>query len=162
MIATCVINDPGFIFSAAHAGLHDGTYEPLHGHTFTVTVRVTGELDAYGMIIDFAAVKHTMRDLVRPLRRRVLLADRPAAGELRVIDRELHVTAPAKRYVFPADDTVLLPVPNTTTEAIAGFLLDGLLADIGDRPGLHRVELELAEAPDTSAVVTAELPGGRT
>jgi 6-pyruvoyl-tetrahydropterin synthase len=28
-----------FDFSAAHAGLHDGELEPLHGHTFQVTLR---------------------------------------------------------------------------------------------------------------------------
>jgi 6-pyruvoyl-tetrahydropterin synthase len=32
-----------FVFSAAHAALHGGQLEPLHGHTFTVTLRLHGE-----------------------------------------------------------------------------------------------------------------------
>jgi hypothetical protein len=51
---------------------------------------------------------------------------------------------------------VLLPVPNTTTEQIAAWLL-GELLPLLDAPGLRRADLILAEAPDTSATVTARL-----
>jgi 6-pyruvoyl-tetrahydropterin synthase len=33
--------DGTFAFCAAHAGLHDGQFEPLHGHSFTVTLPCT-------------------------------------------------------------------------------------------------------------------------
>ena len=61
MPAAITIGGTGpFQFSAAHAGLHDGEFEPLHGHTFTVTLRLHGELDGCGMVADFQAVKKAL------------------------------------------------------------------------------------------------------
>lgn len=34
------------MFSAAYCGVHDGRSERLHGHMFTVVLRLSGELDA--------------------------------------------------------------------------------------------------------------------
>jgi hypothetical protein len=42
---TIEIGGTPFVFCAAHAGLHDGEFEPLHGHTFAVTLRLSGNLD---------------------------------------------------------------------------------------------------------------------
>lgn len=47
---TIEIGDGPFVFCAAHAGLHDGQFERLHGHTFTVTLRLHGSLGAAGML----------------------------------------------------------------------------------------------------------------
>jgi 6-pyruvoyl-tetrahydropterin synthase len=46
-----------FAFSAAHAGIHDGTMEPLHGHTFIPTATLIGACDGAGMVVDFHQVK---------------------------------------------------------------------------------------------------------
>lgn len=64
--------------------------------------------------------------------------------------------------MFPLADVVLLPVPNTTTEELAGYLLDAVLfrlAGAGPREagGSRSVELELAEAPDVRATVHTEI-----
>ena len=52
--------DGKFAFSAAHAGLHAGEFEPLHGHSFTVTLRLHGEPDETGMVCDFTDVKNAL------------------------------------------------------------------------------------------------------
>lgn len=62
----------------------------------------------------------------------------------------MSIAAGRKRYVLPAEDVVVLPLVNTTTEAIAGYLLDRVLPYLHGY-GLTTVELELSEAPDTSA-----------
>jgi 6-pyruvoyl-tetrahydropterin synthase len=71
--------DGTFAFSAAHAGLHDGQFEPLHGHSFTVTLRLHGEPDLTGMVCDFGAVKAALAAVITPLRRRTLMPARPLA-----------------------------------------------------------------------------------
>ena len=55
--------DGTFSSSAAHAGLHDGQFEPLHGHTFTVTLRLHGEPDQTGMVCDFSVIKAALVSL---------------------------------------------------------------------------------------------------
>jgi 6-pyruvoyl-tetrahydropterin synthase len=146
-----------FAFSAAHAGLHGGQFEPLHGHSFTVTLRLHGDLDQAGMVCDFSMVKGALAAVIAPLRRRTLMPARPPGGRCGEQDGQVVIECGAKRYSLPAGDVVLLPVVNTTTEAIAGWLLDRLIPSIAV-PGVHLAELVLAEAPDTAVVVSAQ-PG---
>ncbi|WP_433186195.1 hypothetical protein [Actinoallomurus sp. CA-150999] len=56
----------------------------------------------------------------------------------------------------------LLPLVNTTTEAIAAYLLDELRPCLWDLPGVQLVELHLAEAPDTAVTVSVDLAAVRT
>lgn len=121
--AITIGGDGTFVFSAAHAGLHDGEFEPLHGHTFIVTLRLQGELDRAGMICDFTDAKAALAAAIEPLRRRVLMPAAPRGGRCTPEDEQILIECGVKRYSFPAGDMTLLPVANTTTESIAGWLL---------------------------------------
>lgn len=158
MPAAITIGGTGpFQFSAAHAGLHDGEFEPLHGHTFTVTVRLRGDLDGCGMLADFHAVKKALTGAIGPLRRRTLMPARPSGGRCRTEDGQVFIECGTKRYSLPAGDVTLLPVTNTTTESIAAYLFDQVLPQLRHHPGLLRAELTLAEAADTAATIGADL-----
>lgn len=158
MSAAITIGGTGpFQFCAAHAGLHDGEFEPLHGHTFTVTLRLHGELDDWGMLTDFQAVKKALTEAIEPLRRRTLMPAQPPGGHCRTEDGQLFIECGTKRYSLPAGDVTLLPMPNTTTESIAAHLFDQVLPQLRHAPVLLRAELTLAEAADTTATVSADL-----
>lgn len=159
---TIEIGGSPFVFSAAHAGLHGGEFEPLHGHTFTVTVRLTGDLDETGMLTDFHVVKKALAAVIDPLRRRTLMPAHPPGGSCVQEDGQVFIECGAKLYGLPAEDVVLLPVVNTTTEAIAAHLLEQLPPYVRDEPGLARIELTVAEAPDTRATAWFDLVGDRT
>ena len=145
-----------FAFSAAHAGLHDGEFEPLHDHSFTVTLRLHGEQDDAGMVCDFTAAKNALAAVIAPLRRRTLMPARLAGGRCEQDGGQVVIEYGDKLYSLPAGDVMLLPVTNTTTEQIAGWLLGELVPAL-TAPGLRLAELVLAEAPDTAATVTARL-----
>lgn len=145
-----------FVFCAAHAGLHDGQFEPLHGHTFTVTVRLHGHLDSAAMLADFQNVKNALAEVIAPLRRRTLMPANPPGGSCRLDDGQVVVECGGKRYSLPAEDVTLLPVVNTSTEALAGHLLARLLPRVRS-PGIERAELALAETPGTAATAAADL-----
>jgi len=58
-----------FRFGAAHAGLHGGQFEPLHGHTFVASLRLYGLRDPrIGILVDFAAAKDALRVAISPVR----------------------------------------------------------------------------------------------
>ena len=152
--------DGTFAFSAAHAGLHDGQFEPLHGHTYTVGLRLHGDAGAAGMLTDFRVIKQALREAIAPLRRRTLMPQHPPGGSCRVEDGQVIFACGTKHYSLPAEDVVLLPVTNTTTEAIAAWLLDQLLTRM-DAPGVQLAELVLAEAADTCVTVSAQPGAGR-
>jgi 6-pyruvoyltetrahydropterin/6-carboxytetrahydropterin synthase len=150
-----------FVFSAAHTGLHDGEFEPLHGHTFTVTLHLRGEPASSGMLADFRLVKKTLAGLIAPLHGRTLMAARLPGGRCRTQDGQMLIECGAKHYSLPAQDVLLLPVVNTTTEAIAGYLLGQVLPSVTGQPGLTWAELTLAEAADSAATVSAGLGSTR-
>ena len=157
--ATLAIGGNGkFTFSAAHAGLHDGEFEPMHGHSFSVMLRLHGEPDETGIVYDFTKAKDLLAAVIAPLRRRTLMPVSPPGGCCQHDGNQVVITCGTKRYSLPATDVVLLPVPNTTTEQIAAWLLAQVMPALG-APGVRLAELVLAEAADTSATVTAR-PGG--
>ncbi len=150
-----------FGFSAAHAGLHGGLFEPLHGHTFGVTLRLSGTPDPVaGMLVDFAVVKAALRAAIGPLRRRTLMPAEAPGVTVRVADGRVVACDGRKRYDLPAEDVTLLPLANTTTEEIAGWLLGRVLPSLCEVAGLRRVELAVSEAPDTTAAATVDLAPG--
>jgi 6-pyruvoyl-tetrahydropterin synthase len=160
MPVTITISGGTFHFSAAHAALHDGQFEPLHGHTYTVSLHLYGEPGDSGMLTDFRHVKEALREVLAPLRSRTLMPLHPPGGSCRAEGGQVLIECGAARFSFPAGHVRLLPVPSTSTEAIAGWLLSQLVPRLDGQAGLSRVDLTLAEAADTSATVTAVLPAG--
>lgn len=157
MTTTITIGRGEFTFSAAHSGIHDGCFERLHGHTFTVAVHLTGTPDAGGMVVDFVAVKAALRAVLAPMRKRTLFAlDTPEVTIERHSDQVV-VTGAGKHYSLPAEDVLLLPTTSTSTEAIAAYLLDRVMEQLPPSPGLAKVEIELAESPTSSARVEVSL-----
>lgn len=135
------------VFSAAHFITFDGNIcERLHGHNWRVAVEVEGPLDDNGYVFDFIALRDETQNLVAELDHRMLL---PTSHPLiQVIDDGTEVTArfEQRRWVFPRDECVLLPVANTTAELIAGWMAERLADAIRQRPGHHvrllRVDVE--------------------
>ncbi len=104
MLTTLEMARADFGFYAAHIALYNGEVEPLHGHTFQVSLRVSGEPDTSGMVAEFSDIKPAMRDAVAPLRRRTLVPGQ--APELQITSKNdsLSITAGRKLYVLPAED----------------------------------------------------------
>jgi 6-pyruvoyl-tetrahydropterin synthase len=140
-----------FDFSAAHSRLHGGKFESLHGHTFQVALRLSGEVDNTGTLVDFGQIKQALRKAIAPLRCRTLMPG--FAPEMKMVRESdmLSIALGGKSYVPPADDVVVLPLVNTTTEAIVGYLLGEVLAHLS-REVLAAAELEVSESPSKSAI----------
>lgn len=155
---TVVIGGSDFRFSAAHTGLHNGQFEPMHGHTYIPTLTLTGVPDHAGMVADFRAVRAALRSAIAPIRSRTLLAgDAGPASPVRDHD-SVRFTDGVKTYVLPVDDVVVLPTTNTTTEQIAAYLL-AQVAEALSASGVRRAVLDLEESPGTTVTVTTTIPG---
>jgi 6-pyruvoyltetrahydropterin/6-carboxytetrahydropterin synthase len=63
-----------YTFAAAHAIRgHTGGCENLHGHNYRVRVHLrAAELDALGMVLDFAALKAIVQEVLGPFDHRVI------------------------------------------------------------------------------------------
>jgi len=122
---TVSITKEDLVFAAAHFITFAGhRCEKLHGHNYRASLLVEGGLEENSwFVVDFSAVKKIMRALTAGLDHRVLLPrDNP---KLAIAEKNgsVHVAFEGQpRYVFPAGDCVILPIPNTTVEMLAQYL----------------------------------------
>ena len=141
-------------FAASHfISFGVGGCVSLHVLNFRVGVTLTGVLDRHSLVYDFFALKRDMEGLLSELDHRLLLPASNPDLELVETGSEVEVRHGDRRYVFPASDVVVLPIPNTTAEKIAEYL-GGRLARELRKAGadtIEQLEVEVEETPGQSA-----------
>lgn len=159
---TIALAKEDFKFSCAHFTLF-GTEEAelLHGHNYQVRLEVEGtSLDELGILIDFGRAKSAVRTLCAELDSRTLIPiDSPllaiaATGD--GVDASVEVRYDTRRYVFPREDVLLLPLVNTTVELLARWLWQRL-AEILTDPPLVALAVEVSETAGQSCRFRAAL-----
>ena len=129
------------VFSAAHFITFNGNIcERLHGHNWRVAVEVEGPLDENGYVFDFIALRDATQVIVAELDHRMLLPTSHPLIQVTTDDREVTARFHDRRWVFPKEECVLLPIPNTTAELIARWMAGRLLETIRSQSG-HQVEI---------------------
>ena len=136
------------VFSAAHFITFNGNIcERLHGHNWRTAVEVAGPVDENEYVFDFIALRDELQSIVNELDHRVLLPTGHAQIRVEETEREVEARFEDRRWVFPREDCKLLPIPNTTAEAIARWIGERLLSQLNAR-GPHRlswVQVEVEE-----------------
>lgn len=129
------------VFSAGHFITYSGNIcERIHGHNWRVAVEVEGGLDENGYVFDFIALRDAVQKIVLELDHRMLLPTRHPTIHVTTDDRETTARFEDRRWVFPKDECVLLPVANTTAELIADWIAGRIRAELARTPG-HRVDV---------------------
>ena len=124
------------IFSAAHFITFNGNIcERLHGHNYRVFAEVYGPLDENQYVIDFIALRDTLKEITTELDHHMLLPTDHPEIQVAVQENEVEVTFEDRRWVFPRGDCILLPVANTTAELLARYLGQELLDRLKKRTG---------------------------
>lgn len=136
------------VFSAAHFITFNGNIcERLHGHNWRLAIEVEGQLDRNGYVFDFIALRDAAQALVAQLDHRMLLpASHPT---IQVTSDEHEVTAQFenRRWVFPREECVILPIANTTAELIGQWLAERLAEQVRAQPeqAVDRLRVDVEE-----------------
>ncbi|MEM2282142.1 MAG: 6-carboxytetrahydropterin synthase [Candidatus Hadarchaeales archaeon] len=146
----------GIRFSAAHLIAGHGKCERLHGHNWSVSVSVEGEVDEGGMVLDFLELRKVLEEECSKLDHRVLLPERSQHLRMGRVAGGFRVEAAGKEYLFPEGDILLLPLREVTAEELARLLGERVLERIGS-PNLKRVEVRVEESPGQFAVFSRTL-----
>jgi len=156
------------VFSAAHFITFNGDVcERLHGHNYHVTAEIHGPLDENHYVVDFIAVRDALQKIVDALDHRVLLPTEHPTIHVAELDAEaptndnddsdsdgeaasaagrptqILAQHAARRWTFPREDCVLLPVANTTAELLARYIAGELLTALPTPPA--RLEIAVDE-----------------
>ena len=150
-----------FKFSAAHFLIFpDGSAERLHGHNYRVFVEIEAALTQFGLVMDFVQVKPVVRELVDELDEHWLL---PGTHPVLKVDprsdgvTEVHYEG--RYYAAPTEDVIVLPINNTSSENLAGWLGRELRKRLSERfedIRVARLRVAVEETRGQSGVYTYE------
>jgi dihydroneopterin triphosphate aldolase (PTPS-III) / 6-pyruvoyltetrahydropterin synthase len=154
-----------FKFNAAHFVAFDGFRERLHGHNYTVSVRLfgSGRIGADGYLIDFGDVKGVVKSVCKSLNEHFLC---PTLSDVMHIDEvEGNVTLKCQDgafFSFPRSDCAMLPIVHATTEELAVYLYSEILSRFGTEQllqrNIHSMEVNVSEAPGQDASFRLRIP----
>jgi 6-pyruvoyltetrahydropterin/6-carboxytetrahydropterin synthase len=118
----------------------------LHGHNYGVRAEVAGALDENQYVIDFIAFRDSLAEIVKRLDHHVIL---PTQHEMILVSEdgdEIVTRFGNKRWIFPKEDCMLLPIVNTTAEKIAWWIGTELREKLKPTtPGLSYLEVSVDE-----------------
>jgi 6-pyruvoyltetrahydropterin/6-carboxytetrahydropterin synthase len=147
-------------FAAAHMATFGGDCEPLHGHNYDLFVEVEGDLTEESWVIDFGLIKRLARELCERLDHRFLLQrdsrlllSEEADGLWRVRFGD------NRRYEFPSQDVLALPIDNTTAERLAEWFHSEIASalEINGARNILRLSIGVEEMPGQSGWYAAPL-----
>ncbi|MCL2743688.1 MAG: 6-carboxytetrahydropterin synthase [Planctomycetaceae bacterium] len=132
--------------------------EALHGHNFKVRAEVAGPLNDQLCVIDFIAAFDTLKHICEQLMHKVLIPKEHDFIKCTIRKGIVEVSIPPLQWSFPEYDTCLLPVKNTTTEAIAEYIAVTFRQNLEEMKAFHQpssrysITVYLEESPGMWAV----------
>ncbi len=137
-----------FKFSCSHFTiLSSSKAERLHGHNYQVRVSIkVREIDPkLGLAFDFNSVKPLIRAFCDELDERILLPGKSEYLKIESGKSGVDVQFGKKRYAFPAEDTLTLPLVNITTEELSRFAAERLVRDMKSLPHWTHLKVSVEE-----------------
>ncbi len=134
-----------FVFSAAHfITFASDICERIHGHNYGVRASVEGPLDENRYVVDFIALRDAVLAETQQLDHHVVLPRDHAEIKVTSDDRETTATFRDRRWVFPNEDCVILPVVNTTAEEMARVIAERVIERTKEKFGSALTWIEVA------------------
>jgi 6-pyruvoyltetrahydropterin/6-carboxytetrahydropterin synthase len=133
-----------FNFASAHFLIFaNGQREPLHGHNYQVSVKIEGELDRAGVVLDFITFKPMVKRICDALDHRTLIQTESPTIQVRRRANEVEVRYRRQKIILPKQDVILLPLANTSTELLAEHVANQIRRQV--RQKFHGTKLRCIE-----------------
>jgi 6-pyruvoyltetrahydropterin/6-carboxytetrahydropterin synthase len=154
-----------FKFSAAHFLIFpDGSSERLHGHNYRVRVEIEARLTPHGLVLDFKQVKPVVREICDELDEHWLVpGEHPVLRHQRRPEGVTEVRYRALFYAAPSEDVLVLPINNTSSENLAGWMARELRRRLAQRfvdVDITRLRVSVEETSGQAGVYTYEKGSG--
>ena len=146
-----------FKFSSAHFLIFNATEaEMLHGHNYQVEIKLYGpepaDYQAQGYFVDFSVIKKTIKAHCDIWDEHVLLpAKHPDMKYKKSVDEknyEIHFRD--RFYSLPVQETLWLPITNTSVEQLSMLLAENLFAEFKSL-GVTGITIDIQETLGQSA-----------
>jgi 6-pyruvoyltetrahydropterin/6-carboxytetrahydropterin synthase len=146
-LTTLYIDKESHKFSAAHYTIFSATErERLHGHNYSVSVKIVAPMGGNGFSADYNVYKTRIAALCDALDEYTLLAGDSPYQDITAQNDCYRVKFAGQVMLFLRSDTLVLPIRNATVEEFSQYLLQRLLAD-STADDLREIELCVASGP---------------
>lgn len=149
-----------FNFAAAHFLIfNNGQREALHGHNYQVAVRLEGELDRAGVVLDFIAFKPLVKRVCDDLDHRTLIQNRSPVLKVQKQNGAVLIHYKKQKILLPKQDVILLPLANTSTELLAEYIAQQLRRRVRQQfpqANIRYIEVAVEEARSQRAIFRGE------
>jgi 6-pyruvoyltetrahydropterin/6-carboxytetrahydropterin synthase len=105
-------------FSACHFIPNHPKCGHLHGHTYAISVKIVGQ-QIGNFVVDFEDLKRYVGEICETLDHKTLLASRDESTQITKTetgDIAVTVGTSRRRYCFPKEDVVMLPINSVSAE----------------------------------------------
>ena len=147
-----------FNFAASHFLIFEnGEREPLHGHNYRVMMKGEAPKLKSDMVFDFLDVKPIVREVCDSLDHKLLLPRDNPYLDIHDQNVSFKLTTPDEsEFVIPKQDTLILPISNTSAERLAIYICEEVRRLTLERFdfSFSSLEIEVEETPGQSAVYT--------
>ncbi len=170
-----------FKFNGSHFVAYPGFRERLHGHNYTIGIRLLGshQIGQDGYVLDFGDVKKVAKDVCKRMNEYFLCPMYSDVLEMTVYDddgKEIEaiegksgngktvklVCEDGSEFTFPRGDCFMLPIVHSTAEELAIYCWGKIMLELDAKfllkRGIHTMELTCAEANGQEAVFRMEIP----
>jgi len=161
-----------FKFHAAHFVAYQGYRERLHGHNYSVRVKLRGTntIGHDGYVLDYSVIKRVTRKICKELNEHFLC---PMLSDVITITKVVNTDnknesniklscEDGTMFQFPLSDCALLPLVHATTEELAIYLWGRILKDLDPTEMLNRgifnLEVTIGEAIGQESVFSMNIP----
>jgi 6-pyruvoyltetrahydropterin/6-carboxytetrahydropterin synthase len=149
-----------FNFASAHFLVFaNGQREALHGHNYQVAVKLEGELDRAGVVLDFLTFKPLVKRVCDDLDHRTLIQSQSPALKVLKQHDTIAVHYRKQKILLPKRDVILLPLANTSTELLAEYIAKQLQRRVRRQfpaANIHCMEVAVEEARGQRGVFRGE------
>jgi 6-pyruvoyltetrahydropterin/6-carboxytetrahydropterin synthase len=132
-------------FSSAHIIPEYEKCGRLHGHSYGVHIKIKGKTDSKGIIMDFSLVKDSLREITNTLDHKILVPKKGKSITIKQLKDHIEIILLDKRYVFPVNDCVLLPIESTSAENLASYILEKFIDQTSLPEKIEEIEIGVDE-----------------
>ncbi len=148
-----IVSNNALHFTSSHFITYGGKCERLHGHNYSVSIELEGELTSDSYVFDFVALKKMGRAILETIDHRFLLAMKNPHLQIQQDETSWEICFRDKRYVVPVQDVKPLPVDNITAERLAEYIWGEVARELRKRRAgnLKILTVGVEEAPGQAA-----------
>lgn len=144
-------------FSSAHIIPEYEKCGRLHGHTYAVHIKIFGEPDEKGIIMDFSMVKDALKQVVSNLDHKILVPGKSKNAKIEKKNDSVKISVLGKNYVFPYKDCIFLPINSTSAENLSKYILNRLTDKVNFPKNIKSIEIGVDEGYGQGARISKKI-----